>query len=801
MGSSEARPAPITRFLTCAPALLAGLLVLRAWALWLEWPTATENAASLIGSALLADLLAFARALPLLFLLSWPLLRLRGERSRNVALTLLWSLWLLVPIALEQYFLAARVPLGADVFGYSWQEIATTADGGLRRDAAALMGWWSPLLVLWLALAGLSRLRPRPVPRVGAGVLVACTALWLLPLPSLLQASEDVQNLARNKTAFFVGDSLRYASGAPVVASATPIAAVAASTAPTNPDYPFLHRDQTPDTLGPYFNPASSQPPHLVFIVVEGLGRTFSGPDAARGSFTPFLDELAGRGLYWSNFLANQGRTFGVLPSVFGSLPFGEKGFSALGARMPPQAGLLNVLKRQGYALRFYAGSDADFDNERAYLQQQGVEKIVDIDGFGTGYRRNPYSSWGYDDSELVSRVIADGPVAVSNSQPTVTVIQTMSMHTSYRFTGQDAYRRRLAQRLDALGIAEADKAAYRAFADIYATVLFTDDALRRYFEAARKAPGYENTVFVITGDHRLPEIPMDSKIERYHVPLIVFSPLLRQPARIRAVSSHLDITPSLLAFLAHGYGLQRPEQAAWTGAGLDTASDFRSQRDIPLKHAKTILAAFVSGSWFVSHEQLYRLEDGMRIVPVDDAGARQQVLDRFASYLRANRNFARALKLSPEGAAPRLVAYTEPAAAPAPLSEVQAPRAAPTPRALYAHDIDAPAGADADLMAVGARFTNATQTRSAPFVPLLVLSDEDGRELRESYARPLQLAPGASGDTRFQVKLDGVPSGRYFIAVLPSHPDTGRRVGEGVYRIPVKVRCCAPGGGALARP
>jgi uncharacterized sulfatase len=119
----------------------------------------------------------------------------------------------------------------------------------------------------------------------------------------------------------------------------------------------------------------------------------------------------------------------------------------------------------------------------------------------------------------------------------------------------------------------------------------------------------------------------------------------------------------------------------------------------------------------------------------------------------------------------------------------------------LYAHDIDAPPGADTDVMAVGARFTNATVARSAPFVPLLVLSDENGRELRESYAAPLQLEPGASGETRFQVKLDGLASGRYFIAVLPSHPDSGRRVGEGVYRVPLKVRCCAPGGGALARP
>ncbi|GAB3344645.1 LTA synthase family protein [Lysobacter tyrosinilyticus] len=803
MDANDTRPAPITRFLICAPALLAGLLALRAWALWLEWPAAPilVNPAELLGSALWVDAVVFARSLPLLCLLSWPLLRLRSGRGRYVAVALLWSAWLLVAVALEQYFISARVPLGADLFGYSWQEITTTADGGLRGDVAALTGWWLPLLVLWLALAGLMRFRPSFMPRLSVAVLVACIALWLLPLPSPLRASEDVQNVMRNKTAYFIGDSLRYFSGAPVGTGTAPIATVAASTAPADPDYPFLHPDQTPDALGPYFNRASAQPPHLVFIVVEGLGRTFSGPDAARGSFTPFLDELAGQSLYWDNFLATQGRTFGVLPSVFGSLPFGEKGFAALGARMPPHAGLLNVLKRQGYALRFYAGSDVTFDNERVYLQQQGMERIVDIHNFESSYRRNPYSSWGYDDGELVARVLADGPVAAATRQPTITVIQTMSMHTSYRFAGQDAYRRRVEQRLEALGIAEADRAGYRAFSDIYSTVLFTDDALRRYFEAARKAPGYENTVFVITGDHRLPEIPMDTKIERYHVPLIVFSPLLRQPERFRAVSSHLDITPSLLAFLAHGYGLQRPAQATWTGIGLDTGQEFRSTHDIPLKHAKTILADFVAGPWFVSHEQLYRLEDGMRIAPVEDAAVKQQVLERFARYQQANRNFAQRLRLSPEGATPQLVAYVEPAAVSRPATEASAAHPTSTPHALYAHDIDAPVGADTDLMAVGASFTNATTIRSAPFVPLLVLSDEGGRELRESYAAPLQLAAGASGVASFQVKLDGLPSGRYFIAVLPSHPDTGRRIGEGLYRIPVKVRCCAPGGGALARP
>lgn len=793
-GRDRGRSHAGARFLSLAPALLAGLVCLRAWSIWAGWSSQPLSARA-IGAAAFGDLLMFGRTLPLLFLLSWPLLRLRTARWRTMSVAVLWCAWLAVQIALEQYFLVTQVPLGSDLFGYSWNEIVTTAQGGARMDGATLAGWLLPIATTLALLAWRARKPPMLPAKAVAGVLIACAGLWLVPsLVAIEGEDEHVQGAAHNKLAFFAGDNLRYWSGdeSPLPVVAASAMAATPEEAPLDPDYPFLHREQAPDVLGPLLDKTSGQPPHLVFIIVEGLGRSFSGPDAALGSFTPFLDELAGRSLYWSNFLAPQGRTFAVLPSVFGSLPFGEKGFAALGERMPRHAGLLSVLTQQGYATRFYAGFDSDFDNERAYLTLQGVERIVDIDGFGPGYARNSLSGWGYDDSVLVSRVLADpAPTA-----PSVTVIQTMSMHTSYHFEGQDAWRRRFEQRLDELHVAEADKERYRAHADIYSTVLFTDDALRRYFEAMQRAPGYADTIFIVTGDHRLPEIPMDTKIERYHVPLIVFSPLLKQPQRVRAVSSQLDITPSLLAYLANNHGLQRPAQVAWTGAGLDTAAEFRNDHDIPLKHAKTILADFASGPWFASHDQLYRLEDGMRITPVDNGVAKSQVLGRFARYLQANEQFARTLKLSPEADAPRLVAYAPPA-----LPQHAPTLPAPAPATLYAHDVVAPEGSDAATVEVSARFTNSTRAPETAFVPLLVLSDRGGRQVRESYAASLRLDAGRSGQATFEVELDGLPSGQYFIAVLPSHPDTGRRVGEGVYRIPLKIRCCAPGGGALARP
>jgi len=81
----------------------------------------------------------------------------------------------------------------------------------------------------------------------------------------------------------------------------------------------------------------------------------------------------------------------------------------------------------------------------------------------------------------------------------------------------------------------------------------------------------------LITGDRRLPELLVDTRIERYQVPLIVYSPLLKQPRAIKAAPSQFDIAPSLLAFLGHGDGLRAPDEVTWIGTGLDTEPAFRN--------------------------------------------------------------------------------------------------------------------------------------------------------------------------------------------------------------------------------
>jgi Phosphoglycerol transferase and related proteins, alkaline phosphatase superfamily len=768
-----------SRFSAAFPALLLAQFALVACAVVngvadVAWDGSQKWAIAAI--ALVQATLVLLRAVPILLLLSLPLLALRQERLRIAALAVLWSLFIVVQAGLNQYFQVAHVPLGADLFGYSVAEIRTTLSGDTPLDPRSMLAYALPLLLLWGGLYLCARRWAGGSMRWTSLLLIAGLLAWLPALPTGAQALKDdaARDLASNKLAWFCADVRRWSNGDAAAAAAPAL----------NPRFPFLHPERTPDTLGAYFSPTSDgRPPNVVVIVVEGLGRSFSGPQASLGSFTPFLDELATRSLYFDNFLSNQGRTFGVLPSLFNSAPFAREGFTSLGARMPPSPGLFNLLERQGYHTAFYNGTDSGFDDEREFMQLQGVQHLVDRESFGPGYRLNPFSEWGYPDQELVSRVLADD---AQLQTPFLLAMQTISMHTAYKFTGQDAYLARFEQRLRESRIPDAQLAAYRASADIYSTILYTDDELRRYFDTVAKQPWYADTIFVITGDHRLPEIPMGEHIDRYHVPLIIFSPLLKQARHIRAVSSQLDVTPSLLALLSHTYGLKRPAQTPWLGTGLDLDGSFRNIHQLPLQQTKTSAPDYLAGRWWLHNGQLFELQDGMHLIPADDAAALGWVTRRLQRYEQANAIFMQDLALAPDGASPNLVAYQAAA------QTLQPTGNAPVVHGLSTESTEVTVASHGVQLTVS--FDNGDAQPSRAFVPLAVLTAEDGRELQEISGAALRLPANGHRQVQLTLQRPDACSSRCYVSVFPSDPQTGKAIGQGRYHIPVDANTTARG-------
>lgn len=785
---------PAGRFLSAMPALVLAFFLLRLAVLAHGWPPGgTAHGTLLVIGAFVNDLLALGRYLPVLFLMSWPLLALRTPRARLLAIGGFWSLLVLIQVGLSGYFLITRAMLGADLFQYSWSEIKTSAVGGFRPDILLTAAGAAAIASLWLVLRWRIGYVDRVLPARTTAAVFSFGVAMLLAGPqefSFSNENEYARDLSRPELAFFVDGNVvkilenwheETQSSLPATNART---LVMADSEPIlgfhylDPRYPFLHLEQSPDVLGAHMAGDRKSPPNLVFLIIEGLGRSFSGPRADLGSFTPFLDSLAANSLYFENFLSGQGRTFAVLPTIFGSLPYGERGFDALGNAMPEAATLLNILGGQGYRTRFFCGWDPNFDQEKTFLRHQAVDEIYGVADFGRQPPPNGY--WGFEDGDLMSFVLSHEERPIS--RPFVDVIQTITMHTPYWFPGQDRYFLRLEKQLDRLGVLKSDRGRYREQRSIYASILYTDDTLRRYFQEASKQPWFRNTIFLITGDHRLPEIPEGEWIDRYHVPLIIYSPMLKKPERIKAVSSQFDIAPSVLAFLTRNYGLRSPAHVAWIGSGLDLAPDFHNAHEMPIMQTKGTLTTFIHGSWALDRGNLYRLHDGMDAEPEHDETMQGTIRARFQAFRSANREFQRSGTLMPNDGSRHWVSYD--ASKRAAVVSV----APETGLVLGIDDVRISNATGHHAIAIDIVATNSGWNISAPVVPIAVLIKTDGREQSETYGSPLRVPAHGNVQQHIPIDTHGAAPGRYYLSVILSDPAKGGRVGIGRFHIPVAL-------------
>jgi uncharacterized sulfatase len=172
---------------------------------------------------------------------------------------------------------------------------------------------------------------------------------------------------------------------------------------------------------------------------------------------------------------------------------------------------------------------------------------------------------------------------------------------------------------------------------------------LRNFFSEYSKRPDFANTVFLITGDHRMPEIPMSSKIDRYHVPLIMYSPLLSRSTKFSSISTHFDITPSLLAWLGRSYHLQIPSLVSWMGSGLDTMRQFRNIHSYPIMQTKTDIIDYVMGDYQLNGNDLFAISANMGLEQEKNEAKPNQMRAAFDKFRNRNQQFLNTLKIVPD--------------------------------------------------------------------------------------------------------------------------------------------------------
>ena len=609
------------------------------------------------------DLLFWLKVWGYVFIVFIGLYFIRPKLAKIVGIAVLYLLSIL-QLLLISYFNTSLVPLGADLFGYSIADIKQTVGASSGVSTFAMIS----VVFLLLLFGSMLIFMPK---RIKVTLAIALVIPFISLIAYVTNAykytslvaleNEYDNNLSINKTDYFLSTSINYFLPSN---TETDIYAdsyiqqfegeertTTAFVYPYESEYPFYHTNEAPDVLSPFFKPIKS-PPNIVILLVEGLGRAFTNDGAYLGNFTPFLDSLSAKSLYWKNFLSIGGRTFGVLPSLMGSMPFAENGILEMGDRMPAHLSLYNLLKYNGYHSSFYYGGDADFDNMGVFLRRNGVDEIGDLKTIPSSYTKLPAKengfSWGYTDDQVYAYYL-NGKNTNVPKKPELSVILTVATHDPFLIQNQGKYLKVFEQRMGFLGFGEAKKAQYRNFEKQYSSIMYADEAIKNFLIGYQKRADYENTIFIITGDHRMAEIPLRSKIDRFHVPLIIFSPLLKRTAQFESISTHFDVTPSLLSLLKKNLSLNLPTGSSWMGDGLDTARSFRNIHSYPLIQTKTAMVDFVSGEYHLNGNQLFKLNSDLNETPIQDEGRLNQLMSSFNNFKTKNNKIAKGGKLLPD--------------------------------------------------------------------------------------------------------------------------------------------------------
>lgn len=349
----------------------------------------------------------------------------------------------------------------------------------------------------------------------------------------------------------------------------------------THPDYPFLHLADSTDRLAAHMN-RHDRAPNIVLIIVEGLANDFIHPMEGL-LLMPFMDSLSRKSLYWDRCLSNSERSFGATPSLNGSLPFGNNGF-ALMDQYPYHFSLVNVLKENAYRTRFFYGQGAWFHGKEPFYRFNNIDDIIDKEDYEERFEKvfvgKEKYFWGYNDFDLFDKYFVETKDDTTFSR--YDVFFTGTSHAPFAVKDEQAYRKRYKQLLASVTDAEAHK-RFSQYAKYYTSLLNVDDALRKYLQDFSQRKDYCNTVFIITGDHPVTEIPVVNSLKKYHVPFLVYSPLQKHAQTFHEVCSHLDVYETLLPWLRDRYGLRVPDFSSALSRGLNFDTSFHVEKVIPL--------------------------------------------------------------------------------------------------------------------------------------------------------------------------------------------------------------------------
>lgn len=298
-------------------------------------------------------------------------------------------------------------------------------------------------------------------------------------------------------------------------------------------DIAVIRRDYQPD-------PSKTLPiKNVVVILMESFAGRYVGALGNPNHITPNFDKLAEEGVLFSQFFSNgththQGMyaTMACFPNLpaFETLmqePEGNNKFSGL-----PQ--LLSI--RNMNDVYVYNG-DFAWDNQSGFFSNQGMTTFIGRHDFVDPVFSDP--TWGVSDQDMFARSNQELDRLAREGKPFYALLQSLSNHTPYALPTD----------------LPVEPVTDQGSQNEHLTAMrYSDWALGQFFAKAKQSPYYNETLFVIVGDHGFgsPVQLTDMDLFRFNVPLLLIAPGIQDkfPKTISTVGSQVDVVPTIMGRL-----------------------------------------------------------------------------------------------------------------------------------------------------------------------------------------------------------------------------------------------------------
>lgn len=296
----------------------------------------------------------------------------------------------------------------------------------------------------------------------------------------------------------------------------------------------YYHIEQDDDLASPLARKITPNQPatnkyNVVLIIMESMSAAKMERHGNPNRLTPFLDSLSQQSLYFDHCYSAGIHTFNGLFSTLVSLP-------ALYRKHPLQEmksfdGIATTLRQKGYSTTFFSTHDTQFDNMEAFFLTNGFERVYSQKDYPA---KEVVSSLGVPDDYLFRFALPVLDELNQQKQPFFTAFMTASDHTPYvvpeYFKPHNTNKK--------LQITE-----------------FADWSLKQFFAQAQTKPWFDNTIFVLLGDHGVPtNVKYDVSLNYHHIPLVIYAPNIVKPDVNRNIAGQIDCFPTIMGVLEQPY-------------------------------------------------------------------------------------------------------------------------------------------------------------------------------------------------------------------------------------------------------